>query len=561
MNQLMVKYGVDYNTLFKIFKDHLESEGIVFDRESDFRLEKSSKRIYLRTNHHNDATKNRKKTAWYIVDIDNTRMSYGWFHAGGASFTYSLYEYIQENNLQPGDVVYTKEQQQEDFKRYLDSCKRAQRAKIEREITAKIYMGLEWSRSLDLPQRPHNYNVKKQIPFSHARLYNPVNFKKSELLGYIERHYPEQKSNSILINRILDLQPDLDQQSLRLNKLLVEGINLDKQVVFLQTIAEHKNKKGEDKFSLRGVLANGAFKIIFNGTLETWDLKRIIFCEGYATGEAIAEAINYSIPVIIVYVAGNILNVVKDFRAHYPFSKFYIFNDNDVKTALQSKIKRNPGIYYATEASKCVNACLIGPEFTDDQLDLSDWNDFKCVYGVEFTQNAIRQKMKNAVPITAIQNANNLNYSINALFYDTENLLEQLRIYPMSMTKTHWITLVLRAYVRLTEEGFSQIHSIEVVKERFFQILEAFTKEPRVVVSISDDQEILKIYSKLANLCFKGASASELNSTIFEYIHLLQKIGLEINEIRDRIQILLVEYYDPEWSTNYMKNVSDSLSI
>jgi phage/plasmid primase-like uncharacterized protein len=40
-------------------------------------------------------------------------------------------------------------------------------------------------------------------------------------------------------------------------------------------------------------------------------------CEGYATGEAIAESIQYSIPVIVVYVAGNIMNVVRDFRAEF----------------------------------------------------------------------------------------------------------------------------------------------------------------------------------------------------------------------------------------------------
>lgn len=60
MNPLMIKYGIDIGTLSKIFRSHLENEGIVFDRESDFQLERSSKRIYLRTNHHNDATKIRK---------------------------------------------------------------------------------------------------------------------------------------------------------------------------------------------------------------------------------------------------------------------------------------------------------------------------------------------------------------------------------------------------------------------------------------------------------------------------------------------------------------------
>lgn len=250
----MIKYGIDIGTLSKIFRSHLENEGIVFDRESDFQLERSSKRIYLRTNHHNDATKNKKKTAWYLVDLDNARMSYGWFHAGGANFTYSLYEYIQEMDLQPGDTVYTKEQQEEDLKRFLNSCKSAEKNKKDQEILAQIYTGFEWARSLPLPNRPHNYNVKKQISFSHARLYNPSNFTKNELIDYVSQYYPQHKNNTIILNRIIDLQPDLDQQSLRQNKLLVEGQNLKNQIIFLQTIAEHKNKRGEDKFTLRGVL-------------------------------------------------------------------------------------------------------------------------------------------------------------------------------------------------------------------------------------------------------------------------------------------------------------------
>lgn len=558
MNQLMVKYGIDFNTLFNVFKSHLENEGIVFDRESDFSLEKSSKRIYLRTNHHNDATKNKKKTAWYIVDIDNARMSYGWFHAGGASFTYSLFEYIQEMNLQPGDIVYSKEQQEEDLKRYLNSCKRAEKSRIEKEVTAIIYMGLEWSRSLDLPQRPHNYIVKKQIQYPHARLYNPVNFSKPELLDYIEKHHPEYKNNSLLVNRILDLQPDITQQNLRLNKLLVEGVKLDNQVVFLQTIAEHKNKKGEDKFSLRGVLPNGAFKILFNGDLALWDLSRFIFCEGYATGEAIAEAINYSIPVIVVYTAGNILNVVRDFRAQYPFSRFYIFNDNDLKTASESKIGRNPGVYYAIEASKCVNASLIGPDFTNDEIDSSDWCDFKCLYGVEHTRNVIRHKMKSAVPITAIQSPINPNYSINALFFNTDQLLENLRIYPESMTKQHWSTLVLKAYSQLTQEGFSQIHPIEVVKDRYLQILGQLAKQRRSVTPSNQDQELTLTFTRLVSLCARNESTTELNDAVFSYIRAYQKTGLELEKIKDSVQDILSGFYDAGWSYNFVKNIFDS---
>lgn len=558
MNPLMIKYGIDIGTLSKIFRSHLENEGIVFDRESDFQLERSSKRIYLRTNHHNDATKNKKKTAWYLVDLDNARMSYGWFHAGGANFTYSLYEYIQEMDLQPGDTVYTKEQQEEDLKRFLNSCKSAEKNKKDQEILAQIYMGFEWARSLPLSNRPHNYNVKKQISFSHARLYNPSNFTKNELIDYVSQYYPQHKNNTIILNRIIDLQPDLDQQSLRQNKLLVEGQNLKNQIIFLQTIAEHKNKRGEDKFTLRGVLANGAFKILYKDPLDAWNQDRIIFCEGYATGEAIAESIQYSIPVIVVYVAGNIMNVVRDFRAEFPFSRFYIFNDNDHKTALESKIKRNPGIYYATEACRAVNAAMIGPEFTEEQLDLSDWNDFKCLYGVDYTRDVIRHKMQNAVWTTAVQSTVNPNYSISALFFGIKQQLDDIGLYPDSMTKKNWFSLVLRAYALLTQQGFSQIHPIELVKEQFIEILGQISKQPRKVTG-AEEPELLQAYTKLVEMIARNDSTTALNQQIITVINLYKNADYPIETLKVWLKDILSKSNDPEWSENFINNIFISI--
>lgn len=554
----MVKYGIDIGTLSKIFRSHLENEGIVFDRVSDFSLERSSKRVYLRTNHHNDATKNKKKTAWYIVDLDNARMSYGWFHAGGASFTYTLHEYIQEMNLKPGDNVYSKEQQEEDLKRFLNSCKHAEKSKQDQEILAIIYMGFEWARSLPLPTRQHNYNVKKQISFSHARLYNPRNFTKKELVDYVSQYFPEYINSTIILNRIIDLQPDLDKQSLRQNKLLVEGQNLKNQIIFLQTIAEHKNKRGEDKFSLRGVLSNGAFKVLYKEPLEAWNQDRIIFCEGYATGEAIAESIQYTIPVIVVYVAGNIMNVVRDYRAEYPFSRFYIFNDNDQKTALESKISRNPGIYYATEACRAVNAAMIGPEFSEEHIELSDWNDFKCLHGVDYTRDVIRHKMQNSLWTTAVQSTVNPNYSVSALFFGTTQQLDDIGLYPDSMTKKNWFTLVVRGYMKLTQQGFSQIHTIELVKEQFIGILSQLSKQPRKV-TCEEENGLLLAYTKLIHMVMRNDSTTALNQQIIAVINLYKNTDYPLEDLKYRLKGILGKCNDPEWVDNFVNNIFISL--
>lgn len=556
MNQLMIKYGIDYNTLSTIFRSRLEEEGIIFDRESDFRLERTAKRIYLRTNHHADATKSKKKTAWYLVDVDKAKINYGWYHGGGASFTYSLYEYIQENNLTPGDVVYTPEQQQEDLKRYLDQCRRAEQSKTFLELVAIVYMGFEWSRSLELPPSTHNYAIKKRIKSSRARLYNPRNFNKSELIEYLKLHHPEHVNYTLLINHILNLQPDLEHQKLRLNKMLVHGINIKRQIVFLQTIAEHKNKKGEDKFSLRGVQVNGSFQFIFKSTWEEWDQKRIILCEGYATAEAIAEAIFESIPIAAAYVAGNLMNVAKEIRTLFPWVKIYIFNDNDVKTALESKINRNPGVYAAHEALKTVSGYMIGPDFESNDIELSDWNDYSGRYGVEQTRSVIRYKMKSAVLINAEQSHMNHNYSIEAIFFGIQ-CLDAYGVFPDSMTLRVWSSVVLSSYASVTGIGLSQVHPVELVRDSFIGNLIEVCKKPRYVTSSNIEDEIagVKCFTALVQACARKEAILSIQTKIVDYIKHSTHHGQPVSESQKKVKAILSNFLEPEWVDNYLKNL------
>ena len=56
-------------------------------------------------------------------------------------------------------------------------------------------------------------------------------------------------------------------------------------------------------------------------------LEPIIFCEGYATGQTLAQATNNA--VVVCFDAGNLLPVVKAFRAIYKTTPFIIAGDND----------------------------------------------------------------------------------------------------------------------------------------------------------------------------------------------------------------------------------------
>lgn len=460
----MVKYGISHDELSEIFTKHLKTVGFALGSHT-VQLTRSGKRQYFQTDN------SKKKTAWYVVDLNEAKLRYGWFHAGGMADSYSLFEYIRDNNLKPGDLVYTKEQREKDkLKTELAKKRQLENEKLAHSM-AVIYCSFEWSRGLPIPEKyKHNYAVKKKIPMDRLKIYNPKNFTKTELKEYIDQNYAEFSTHSILINRILDLQPSLASEDLRQGKLMSMGQNIKNQIVFIQTIAAQKNKKGEDKWSLRNVIQNGAFRIIFKDKdLLNWDGKRIIFCEGLATGECIAMAINYSIPVIVTYFANNIANVAIEFRKLHPEAIFYFFADNDAKTALKSKINRNPGIYSATKAAEIVCGYIIAPNFKETEIDCSDWADYYAIYGLQETTEAIRYAMLKTAITSAKGSTIAPTYPINTLFYslDINEILEE----PSDIDTKIWFSLIYGSYSKTIQRGYTQIHEINTVREKYISTL------------------------------------------------------------------------------------------
>jgi DNA primase len=118
------------------------------------------------------------------------------------------------------------------------------------------------------------------------------------------------------------------------------------QLVNLQFI----NSQGDKRF-LTGGRKQGCFNSI--GALT----KRILLCEGYATGASLYEESKQR--VIVAFDAGNLLPVAKNIRKLSPDTEIIICGDND-----------NVGQAKAREAALAIGGKVLFPEIAG-----MDWND------------------------------------------------------------------------------------------------------------------------------------------------------------------------------------------
>jgi len=174
----------------------------------------------------------------------------------------------------------------------------------------------------------------------------------------------------------------------------------------LQTIY----KNGFKKF-MKGGRITGCYHPI----IKKHDDKSIfIICEGYATGESIKEATkNY--PVLVAFMASNLLPVAKEVRVKYPDAKIIIAGDSDkwrLKKGSSPKdidgddpkwgawraenALENIGKIKADIASAEINGFAIFPDVADDdKLKRTDFNDVHRTDGLE----AIKRSFKDILQI------------------------------------------------------------------------------------------------------------------------------------------------------------------
>lgn len=99
--------------------------------------------------------------------------------------------------------------------------------------------------------------------------------------------------------------------------LVISIFNESNQIINLQFIDQDGNKR-----FLAGGRKRGCFHIIGDPT------KRILICEGFATGASLFEDCGQR--VVVAFDAGNLLPVSKNVRELSPYSEIIICGDNDI---------------------------------------------------------------------------------------------------------------------------------------------------------------------------------------------------------------------------------------
>lgn len=106
---------------------------------------------------------------------------------------------------------------------------------------------------------------------------------------------------------------------------------------------------GRKRF-MTGGRVKGAYSVI--GSLD--GAKRVLVCEGWATGATLFEL--YGLPVVVAFNAGNLMPVCQALRERFENLAIVVAGDDDRQTP------GNPGRTKAIEAAEAIGATLLFPE-------------------------------------------------------------------------------------------------------------------------------------------------------------------------------------------------------
>lgn len=187
------------------------------------------------------------------------------------------------------------------------------------------------------------------------------------------------------------------------DSIVIPAIDISGTIWTIQSISA----EGDKLFHYGGKKSGTFFPI---GYKKSGDNSIIYFCEGFATGCTIHQAINK--PTIICWDAGNIMSVVSQFRGQFPDSELVIAADNDqwtlssprdksVKEIIPSDVAgdddrwevwRRNGLTYNTGLDKAGQAAakyrarVIFPDIPSNDIDKrTDFNDM----GIDFTRESL----------------------------------------------------------------------------------------------------------------------------------------------------------------------------
>lgn len=157
--------------------------------------------------------------------------------------------------------------------------------------------------------------------------------------------------------------------------------------------------------TLQFISSTGDKKFLYGGEIQGAygsigkDTSRIYISEGYATADAIYQAVT---PYVSVWAfnAGNLIHVSKTIRDKYPEAEIVIAADNDQWQKLSPKDEdripvgvssgKNKGIVSGREAADAINAKMVWPDFpADDENRDTDFNDYLARYGKDMLKNRL----------------------------------------------------------------------------------------------------------------------------------------------------------------------------
>jgi putative DNA primase/helicase len=146
-----------------------------------------------------------------------------------------------------------------------------------------------------------------------------------------------------------------------MNNLLLVPMYFDDELVNLQRIWPDAKKR-----FLYGGRVSGCYGVMS----EVVD--QVVICEGMATAASLHALA--SDPVVMAFTADNLMAVVLQIRDAYPDMKIILAADNDWETLQRKGV--NPGLVKGLAAAEAVDAKMIYPAFTSEDVGMSDFNDY-----------------------------------------------------------------------------------------------------------------------------------------------------------------------------------------
>jgi phage/plasmid primase-like uncharacterized protein len=135
---------------------------------------------------------------------------------------------------------------------------------------------------------------------------------------------------------------------------------------------------GDKKFEKDGAIKGKYFTISGDD--------KIYICEGYATGASIHEATDGT--VIVAFFTGNLKQVAQNIKTKYPNREIIVCADNDQFT------EGNPGVTKAKEAVAAICARYVVPEFENQSIKSTDFNDLAHLVGIQAVKSQIFEQLE-----------------------------------------------------------------------------------------------------------------------------------------------------------------------